>query len=118
MEEGPLLPSPAPPAPPPPLVLPPVPVPVIKPYPGRLLPAAASCSGHGKLVGDRCECDQPWPEEGKQGWTGPQCGIPVWAAAAADVKSGADLTSWCRGQQCHSLPAGGWACFAVRAPFQ
>lgn len=77
--------------------------------------ASEDCSGHGKLVGDTCQCEQPWPAEGQRGWTGPQCGIPVWGTPAA---KGADLTAWCHDQQCHSLQAGGWACFAVRAPFQ
>ena len=97
---------------PPALALPPLTC--ASPFP---CPVADDCSGHGKLDGDgKCVCDTPWPEAQQQGWTGLQCGIPVWGAATP--LAGDDLTAWCRDKSCGSLAGGGWSCFAVRTAFK
>lgn len=70
------------------------------------------CSGHGALVDGKCRCENPWPtEQGQSGWVGPECSIPVYSGKA----DGADMAAACGG--CASLEPGGWACFAVQAPF-
>lgn len=72
--------------------------------------ASADCSGHGSLVDGKCRCDGHWPAPGEQGWTGPQCSVPVFGGTA----DGRDLTAACG--QCGSLAAGNWTCFAVGTP--
>jgi hypothetical protein len=69
-------------------------------------------------VDGKCVCDNPWPEPGGSGWTGPECRIAVFAPPAdAAAKPGADLTQPCKEQGCDSLQPGAWHCHAVRTAF-
>lgn len=78
------------------------------------------CSGHGRKLDDgSCACDNPWPEPGASGWTGPECRIAVFAPPAdAAAQPGAELTSHCKEQGCDSLQPGAWHCHAVGAAFK
>ncbi len=77
------------------------------------------CSGHGKLADGKCVCDNPWPEPGGSGWTGPECRIAVFAPPADTAGTpGAELTQPCKEQGCDSLQPGTWHCHAVRTPFK
>ena len=58
-------------------------------------------------------CENPWPEPGQKGATGPDCTIPVFGG----TPDGSDMSAWCRSDGCSSLEPGAWACFAVRAPW-
>lgn len=78
----------------------------------------APCSGHGKPdeKSGLCACDTPWPEAGAKGYTGVNCSIPVFGAAAPF--DGGDLAAGCAADGCSSLESGQWVCFAAHFPWK